>query len=164
MKVSVEVKGMDQLLAQFKELGDERKMNAALKPILRVAARPTLAAARALVPIGTRVHVRSTKPGKKAGSSKVTRTQYDPGNLKKSLGIYTKKKDRGAAVVYVGPRVGKSGHDGYYAHMVEFGTRYQPAQPFMRPAIQQTAGVVTKKIEQSFEKTVDRVVKKYKAK
>jgi HK97 gp10 family phage protein len=34
--------------------------------------------------------------------------------------------------------------DGYYADMVEYGTISQPAQPFVRPALQAVQGEVLK--------------------
>lgn len=51
--------------------------------------------------------------------------------------------------VYVGPRTGGP-HDGFYGHMVEFGTVNAAAHPFMRPAFDNTRGEVLKLISEQF--------------
>lgn len=45
----------------------------------------------------------------------------------------------GETVIEVGPRGGKSGNDFFYAFFVEYGTAHAAAQPFARPAFEQTA-------------------------
>jgi len=65
------------------------------------------------------------------------------GNLAASIVVTTKLKfktdQRNESPeemrVYIGPAVGRSaGADGFYGHMVEFGTIHMAAQPFLRPA------------------------------
>jgi HK97 gp10 family phage protein len=55
---------------------------------------------------------------------------FDPGNFARVDGTAI------GMSVYVGPAQGKSApHDGFYGHMVEFGTVHSAAHPFMRPAL-----------------------------
>lgn len=64
------------------------------------------------------------------------------GNLRASIGVGTQalnysrsRLSRGHDEVFVGPRQGPSEeHDGFYGHMVEFGTARAAPHPFMRPA------------------------------
>lgn len=62
----------------------------------------------------------------------------------------------------VGPRKkGKRGNLGaWYAHFVEFGTDRQSAQPFMRPAFNETRHVVMATFTQKLTKTLDLAVKR----
>lgn len=70
----------------------------------------------------------------------------DTGNLRDSIGISTEAKGmnfahvhlkKGDQVVFVGPLQGKGlPHDGFYGHMIEFGTMYAAPQPFMTPAFE----------------------------
>lgn len=62
----------------------------------------------------------------------------DTGDLKKSIGINRVKAPANSVIFAVSPRRGK-GLGGWYAHFVEFGTSKQSAQPFMRPAYENSA-------------------------
>ena len=77
----------------------------------------------------------------------------DTGNLRDSIGISTETKGmnfarvqlkKGDQVLLVGPLQGKGlPHDGFYGHMVEFGTLYMQPQPFMGPAFDAMAPKAT---------------------
>jgi len=58
------------------------------------------------------------------------------GNLRKSLGI-TKRKSKSRTEIRfsISPRKGGK-NDGFYGHMIEFGTSNMSARPFMRPAFE----------------------------
>lgn len=83
--------------------------------------------------------------------------KYVPGNLKNSIRTLTFRRDRSG--IYVGPKLAKrragfktyggsrTTVDAYYAHMVEFGTRYQPARGYMRKAFSQAREAVIKGVE-----------------
>lgn len=70
----------------------------------------------------------------------------DTGNLRDSIGTSTETKGMNFArvqvkmgdhIVFVGPLQGKGlPHDGFYGHMIEFGTMHVPPQPFMQPAFE----------------------------
>jgi len=122
------------------------------KQILEYAAKPIIQAAQQKAPKGAAVHYRYAKQSRRSpkGSGRIVAT-YHPGNLKGSVQIL--KKLRRSKNVYVGPVVrkgkvfGKSISDGYYAHMVEYGTSNQSAQPFMRPAYESARGAVLRRLE-----------------
>lgn len=70
------------------------------------------------------------------------------GNLRESIGVspgglnYSALSlSKGGITVQIGPRQGHGEpHDGFYGHMVEFGTVKMAPQPFMRPAFDSMAG------------------------
>ena len=118
---------------------------------LRSGAKPLIASARAKAPQSDELHHRYLG-GKKVAT-------YHPGNLRRSIRALTFRR---SGAVFVGPRLNKSTGDfkgnrvdGYYAHMVEFGTIYQRPQPFMRPTAREAGPAalkiavteLTKKIE-----------------
>lgn len=148
----VKIEGFDKLQELIKKVPHKTKRSEVLK-LLRRASKPTINAARAFAPQSSKPHFRYSKGVKVA--------EYEPGNLKKSIGNITSKvKDN--AVLYVGPRAGsKRKNDGYYGHLVEYGTKYAPAQPFMRPAYESTKGQATdqasEEIAKYIQKTIDRL-------
>jgi len=68
------------------------------------------------------------------------------GNLRDSIIVsfkpanFAQIEGRGLGLtIYVGPEQGKgTPHNGFYGHMVEFGTIHSAAHPFMRPAVANT--------------------------
>lgn len=112
------------------------------KLILTEAAMPLVSAIRGRAPVSDKPHKRYKSSGgaKRApkGAGKVVATYY-PGNLKRSFNVLRFRKSK---AVFVGPRVsGTTGDfrgrraDGYYAHMVEFGTKHADETPFVEPAV-----------------------------
>lgn len=155
-RVSVHITGLNELQAQIQRLPEKVKKRETLR-LLRIIAKPTVAAARAQAPVGRKPHKRySRRTGAVLGS-------YQPGNLRKSIGNITGR--RGAAkinaVLYVGPRSKGRKYDGYYGAMVHYGTVDQSANPFMRRAFNQTRGGVTKeageKLAKYIQKNIDRL-------
>jgi HK97 gp10 family phage protein len=124
------VEGIDALLRTFQRLTNsvpEAVQQQALEEGAEIIARE----ARRLVPVGS-------------------------GNLRDSIVVSGRalggafKMDNsiegGGVTVYVGPRTGGGGPDGFYGHMVEFGTINMAAHPFMRPAIDNTRAEVQRRI------------------
>lgn len=77
----------------------------------------------------------------------------DSGELRESIqvggdGLNSSRQEvrQGRAVISVGPRQGPGYPDGFYAHMVEFGTVKMAAEPFMRPAVDNTRDEVDEAI------------------
>lgn len=109
-----------------------------VKKILRKSAAPLRKAARSNIKD-------AETPVKRYSGGKVVAI-YNPGNLRRSIKILTFRRSKFA--VFVGPQVGKASSkeygrpgqpvDGYYAHMVEFGTINSRAKPYMRPAFSKT--------------------------
>lgn len=129
-----------------------RKLKGMVPAVKKVAQADLLEASKILVsamkgraPSGIRTHKRYSTPklvrGLRApkGFGKVVAT-YKPGNLQRS---FTSLKFRRSEAVFVGPAVGaKRTNDGYYAHMVNFGTKFQPGQHFVEATVA-AAGNVT---------------------
>lgn len=65
----------------------------------------------------------------------------DEGDLKDSLKVQKQKADNSEEVKLT---LSPSKPKGFHAHFVEFGTVKNPAQPFMRPAFDETKGEATK--------------------
>ena len=102
-----------------------------LKKLAKEPAKLLIQSAKANVPV-------HAKPHKRYLNGKVVAT-YQPGNLKRSIGMVNLKD---SFLVWVGPRKAKgntSGQfagskvDGWYGHFVEYG-HGQAAHPYMRPA------------------------------
>lgn len=155
-RLSVHIEGMDRLQAKIKQLPEKVKKRETLR-LLRIVAKPTVAAARAQAPVGKRPHKRySRRTGAVLG-------EYQPGNLRKSIGNITGKRGSAKinAVLYVGPRSKGRKYDGYYGAMVHYGTVDQRANPFMRRAFVQTQGGVTKeagaRMTRLIQKNIDRL-------
>lgn len=124
--------------------------------ILRIAARPTVAAARSAAPVGDRNHKRySRRDGAVLG-------EYSPGNLRASIGNITGRRGsaRVNAVIYVGPRSKGRKKDGYYGAMVHGGTKNQAANPFMDRALAATGALVTKVAEKKIALALQRQINK----
>lgn len=148
----VQIEGFKDLQQMLAKVGDTRTLRRLTIPVLKAAARPTLAAAKSMAPVGTRFRTRRS-----AGKPAAT---YAPGNLKRSLGILTVKDRKNAAIV-VAVRAGKNRkNDGYYGHMVEGGTVNMPAQPFMGPAFRKTRGQVSKSAERKVERVIQTQIHK----
>lgn len=109
--------------------------------VLTEAAGPLRAAISGRAPMSDAPHKRYSTP-KIAGHLRapkgmgVVKAVYQPGNLRKSIETLRFRRSR---AVFIGPKVDKSGGgrmpDGYYAHMVNFGTVEQPAQRFVEAGV-----------------------------
>ncbi|TVO53162.1 HK97-gp10 family putative phage morphogenesis protein [Denitromonas halophila] len=85
------------------------------------------------------------------------RAPTDSGNLSRHIALSFKVKP-GVVYARVGIRGGAKKNDGtpYYWRMVEFGTKHQPAQPFMLPALETNAGAVLNTVTAELSKALDR--------
>lgn len=117
------------LEAKGRAVAEKRKQ--ALSPVADFVA--SAIAGRA--PVSDRVHHRYRKSGKKKKGERVA--TYYPGNLRRSITQLYLKRSRDN---WVGPLLSKGQPtgtfvgdraDGYYAHFVEYGTKWQKAQPFV---------------------------------
>ena len=158
--VSFDVKGLEDSIKALKALGDAFPKKEQQK-LLAKAAVPLVRAAKANVPESDEPHYRYKKKSKKSGKGDGDIIAvYYPGNLKKS--IRTKRLSK-SSDVFVGPVTtkGRSGGvygqgrvDGYYAHLVEFGTVYQGGVGYMRRALDSTKTQVTENIIEGVKKVV----------
>lgn len=131
-----EIEGFDKFLREVEKLPDRMKRNELLK-VLRRSSKPTIQAAK------RNIHSRSNRLGK-------------------SIGNIT-GKNREYPNVMVGPRV-KGKNEGFHGHLVEFGhggPHPAPANPFMRPAYDETKNRVSddlaKKISAYLEKQANKL-------
>lgn len=152
-KSGINIVGHKELARALDKLPKEIA-NAAERTALREGAKPIAAAAKS-----------------NAGRSKET------GLLQESIGV-TVKKVRGRLSARVGARTGfgrEVSRGGYgprartvysdpskYAHLVEYGTSKTAARPFMRPAIDSSAGEVVNNMAKGYAKGLDRAVRKLK--
>lgn len=136
------------------------------KRMLRQSAKIAVNIARQNAPVSPKPHYRYSTPKASSkfkapkGLGKIEAI-YNPGNLRDSIDALSFRRSQD---VFVGPRTGrrsKNGKDGYYAHMVEFGTQYTPPNPFMRRTAAQAAQPVlrdlTKRIEKRVKKEADKL-------
>lgn len=140
MKPSIKVLGMDKIRSNLEKLARLTNRDVVEDSLLE-GAEVIAAEARNLVPVRT-------------------------GNLRSSIAVVTNGKEvnfsdgslsSGNFEVYIGPLQGRDQpHDGFYGHMIEFGTYKMAAQPFMRPAFDSQAGrainVTIKHISDEFDR------------
>ncbi|TLP41040.1 HK97-gp10 family putative phage morphogenesis protein [Arcobacter arenosus] len=137
--MSIEIKSTlktDDLLEALKQFPQNIQKNV-LNGALRAGCKPILDAAKENVP-------------------------KDTGNLKKSLGIIKRRsRDKSKVRFSVTPRRGGK-YDGFYAHMIEFGTSKMSAQPFMRPAFENQDNQSIEAAKKYMAKRIDKEVEKAK--
>ncbi|MGQ7945011.1 HK97 gp10 family phage protein [Flavobacterium sp. WC2509] len=161
----MQVEGFAELQAKIRLLADDKDKRKEVLVILREVAKPTLQAAKSLVPIASKRH-------------KARGKWIDPRNLQKSLGNITGKQDN--PTVYVGPRA-KGSFDGWYGHFVEKGVNVYrkgfkrkrkagandhasvgktKANPYMAKAYESTSGPVTADAERKMAVFIQRRIDK----
>lgn len=107
----------------------------------------------------------SDKPHKRYSTAKVARNirapkgmgrvvaTYQPGNLQES---FRTLKFRRSSAVFVGPKVGGAGADGYYAHWPEFGTVNQRAQGYVKSAVDASGRVTAEYAAKLLKRRIER--------
>jgi len=164
--INVSVIGFDRLQQQLKLLADDKDKRRETLILLREAARPTIQAAKQLVPISKRSHIARGKV-------------IQPRNLQKSIGAITGRRAKNPTI-YAGPRA-KGSFDGWYGHFVHDGhnlyrTGFKrkrvkganaagaisrtKANPFMTNAFKATEGVVTADAEKRMAALIQRRINK----
>lgn len=110
----------------------------------------------------------------KAARAKVkANPSIDSGLLEKNITSRARRRSKkGSAVVSVGihrkaAQVVRKGRKkpvkvvpSRYAHLVEFGTEHSPAEPFMRPALDEQVGVAAEKVKEGLARAVEREARK----
>lgn len=149
------------------------------KRALRKGGKIVLAAIQARAPIGKRKHRRystvklNRRIRARKGSGNVVATYY-PGNLKGAFDILNFRR---SAAVFVGAKLtkgkfsgasasysaiyGRGAYDGYYAHMIERGTRHSAARPFVSPAVQAAGPAATQTIVKTIQRKIKRNLRDY---
>jgi len=123
MIVSVEgLEDVVQLMEDLKFVGDKRHRE--IKREIRKAAKPMKEAVKAYIKDGNKSNGSRTLyrgVSKKTGKTKTLDVSYRPGNLRRSIDIFTGKK---GLYIHVGARFGrkaKANADGFYSAMVHYG-------------------------------------------
>ncbi|MBK7493596.1 MAG: HK97 gp10 family phage protein [Nitrosomonas sp.] len=109
----IKVKGLDELQSFLDQLPAKVEANI-MRAALRAGAKPILAAAKANVPVG--------EPSRKGAEL----YKHYSGALRDSIRVSARidrREGKVTASIKAGGKVGKTGANVFYAHMVEFGTR-----------------------------------------
>lgn len=149
---------IDGAMRRLRSLAEDLKKES--RPALRAGAKLIKEEIVSRAPVGKKVHHRYSTPkltkGIRApkGMGRKVATYY-PGNLQKSFDVMTFGRSE---AVFVGPRVGRraraGGYDGYYAHMVDRGTKYARADNFIKPAVQAAEKEAVQAIITKLEKKI----------
>jgi len=139
--------GAKELVKQLKELG-KMEDGKALRSAVRAGFKPTLEAARANIPVGTRSHL--TYKGRRV----------DGGYAKSTLRMITKlSKDKQKAAAIIGVR-----KEAYYVvqYLELYGQYGRPPKPWLRPAFYSTRGEQQRGVVEDLRKSVKRILKRNK--
>jgi HK97 gp10 family phage protein len=117
MSVKMRLTGAKELKAALQNLPLDDNRDGIARRVLKEAGKPILAAARSMAPV-------------------------DTGRLKKAIFMRSQRVQRGDVTVAIGVRRGRV----FYGWFQEFGTKYLPPQPFMRPAWDAHKGDLIRKI------------------
>ena len=142
--VSMKVEGADLIAKRLKRLDRDLRVKAYSRALSK-ATDVILKSARKKVPVGRRNITHGATPG----------------TLKRSL---TKRVRVNYRIhrAEVGWRQGRDEKDdAFYGHMVEYGTRYTTAQPFMRPALDENEDKVVEAYKNEIQKQLDKAESGY---
>jgi len=130
---SFKIEGIREINAALEKFSFNMERNIA-KSAVRAGANVIAKEARLIVPVG---------------KSKT---------LKKSIRVVARSRKQGHAVASIVTRSGKEwrkkGMDAWYAPLVEFGTKYIPARPFMRRALDGKVREVVQAMSDTVEKRI----------
>lgn len=162
---------IDALVKEFSEIATN--IVKARSRILTVSSKILVNEIKSNAPVGSKIHKRYSTPKviksrrAKKGSGVVVATYY-PGNLRFSFNVM--KFRRSKAAVYVGAKLAKgqaegvfssaAKADGYYAHMVDRGTRQKAARPFVERSVLSVSNDVLEDIKKRTSKYIKRQKKK----
>lgn len=133
--ISAKIEGLDKV-KQYLIDKQKRADEAAIGKIVREAAKPIIASARARVPV-------------------------DSGLLRKQIGFISANDSKYPTTALIGVNYrfmgAKRGNSAYYAHIVEYGgkTTNRAPHPFMRPAFELNKDRVRKQIKARLLKLLD---------
>lgn len=144
----MEIKGADEIIKKLERLANAGKLKASRTALLQSANVVKKAAV-------TKAKV-IDDPATANDISKNISVQFDRksfnrnGDVKYRIGVAGGAKEGGN---------GGRGGDTYYWRFPEFGTRYIPAQPFLRPAIDENKEAAVDKFTEVMKKQIDKEVK-----
>lgn len=141
--IAFKLEGLEALKGQLEEL-EVQTAERALRRAARKAFEPVLATAQSLVPKRT-------------------------GLLRDSIRVQVGRPNGGEAVVQVGLRLAAAKGEGGLPpsarwHFVELGTAHMPAEPFLRPALDQNAQQVVDILRDEVAKGIARALRRQRGK
>ena len=164
---------IDALMKEFYELSSDIAKDR--MSILRASSKILVNEIKSNIPVGGKVHKRYSTPKviksrrAKKGSGVVVAT-YFPGNLRFSFKSMNFRRSKSA--IFVGAVMAKGeAHgmfnssakaDGYYAHMIDGGTKKKAARPFMERSVSAAGPAVLDDIKTRVNKHIVKVNKKNK--
>lgn len=144
----MEIKGADEIIKKLERLANAGKLKASRAALLQssnVVKKAAVTKAKVI-----------DDPATANDISKNISVQFDRksfnrnGDVKYRIGVAGGAKEGGN---------GGRGGDTYYWRFPEFGTRYIPAQPFLRPAIDENKEAAVDKFAEVMKKQIDKEVK-----
>lgn len=154
-----EIRGLDEVLGKLKALKEEPRKKTtrfALRKAANLVRDQAQANAARLDDPKTRQNIAANIAVAFDG-----RHNKATGDLKMKVGVKGGASGFAAAVGELrGKGKGNPGGDTYYWRFLEFGTENMPAQPFMRPAMDQTIDPATDEFVRQFEKAITRAIRK----
>ena len=138
---------LDRVLQKLpREIGEKVLLSS-----LRVGAKEIKEAAKARAPVRSGGGAKTVKTAVGGG----IRVVRQPGFLKNSIRIARLRGSESSAAVSIGPR-----REAFYGMFQEFGTRFQPARPWLRPALDAAAGRAIAAFGKALGKKVERAAVK----
>lgn len=161
MELKADLKGLGDIVAALRAIPEElRKNGGPVNSGMRKAARIVRDEARRLAPkksglmAESIIAVRDPNPRRTPGASERYVIGVKGGGKAKYANNSKNRRARKAGAEYE-----KQGN-AYYFRFVEFGTEKQPAQPFLRPAIQTKAGEAIEAAAEAIDKGITRAARK----
>lgn len=108
MNFSIDIQGFDEIINSIQKLEDSVKRRELLKIFRRQAKQPQRV-----------MKAQITDAKRTVTYHRNTSIKYKPGNLKRSIKIFTGRNKEGATV-YIGPQVKKAEGSGYYGYFVNY--------------------------------------------
>ena len=133
--IDTDVIGVEETIAALRALPVEMQKSV-VRHAVRAGASVLLREEALLVPIG-------------AGTP-----QRPGGTLLRSLTVFPLRQGKRRTVVFVG-----AGPEGFYGRFLEFGTRFMPARPWLRPALHAAFAPVLQAAQSEISEGIDKTVR-----
>lgn len=149
----IKIEGLEGVIREIKTLADDKVKRKEMLKILR----------RQMKPIHAAVQSRANEQ-RAEHPIKVRGVTYDPGNLAKSIKLFTGRKKTDASI-YVGPADGHRGRkpkfDGFYGWWIIYGSaKHSPPDDFIWKAAAPLMESVNTTMSRETERYIERKIKK----
>jgi len=154
MSYGIKIEGAKQVLAAIEQIPAQYRTTAEFQ-ILGSGAKPIAKKAKSNAPTGSGSHAGMLKKSiamNVKGKPGFRTARIGPkASFGKVVGQYTRGKRKGKD---------KRKNPQYYSHLIELGTAHSPAQPFLKPAVDQASSEVFEAMAKGFDKAMDRIAKR----